>query len=328
MIGARVKRREDRRLLTGVGRYVAAQRAAIEDKKAGIQAKQSQFGVLAQKYGMSGAESIWKQAALDKTAAQADQIAAANGIARSDQNYATVMGKLDADRAKALAQSIQYVQARGGGQQVFDPRIGVPMSVPDYAKWKAQNVGATDLEGVKHEGAVELKMLENSGKKEDKSQAEASELAQRLQQAKVPDARAAAERAEKDLSHAPVSGLKSVAVGIVTPGYLPDSIQQFAANAVLNKNEQDREQSWASMTSAYTNAVTGAGGSDKERADILRAAGAAKTSTQARLTFIANMKERMDGIEANLRAGTSRAGKRAYDTGKQAEQPAAIKEYR
>lgn len=309
-----------------IDRDVAAQRAAIEDKKAGIQTKQSQFGVLAQKYGMSGAESIWKQAALDKAAAQADQIAASNGIAKSDQNYATIMGTIGAARAKEQAQSIQYVQAHGGGQQVFDPRIGVPMSVPEYAKWKAANVGATDLEGVKHEGAVELKMLENEGKKTDKSQEEAAKIAEARERAKLPQGQAMLARAQTDLSKAPNISLVKKGVQSALPGFIGRS--PLVQSALYNKDEAAREQSHQAVVNKYINDVTGSGGGEKEMERIQQAAGAAAIDPAARRRFYADMAEWYQAQERNIRAGASSAGKRAFDTSMQAEQPTSIREYR
>lgn len=115
---------------------IAQKRAEWEAKRTQVGAKQTAFDNLVRQYGMSGAEEMWRSAMAQKIASEAEEYAASRGIPAADAAYTKTLSDLGAMQLEHQAGAIKYVQAQGGGMQVFDPEIGVPVGVKEYGKYR------------------------------------------------------------------------------------------------------------------------------------------------------------------------------------------------
>jgi len=297
-----------------IDRDVAQKRAVYEAKKSALGGKQDAFGRLVQKYGMSGAESMWKAASAERLAAEADQMAAQRGIGQADAQYQQTVGELNARAAREKAASIDYIHAGASGPSVWDPELGVPVPLKDWT------TDAMLRRREREKAAAEGK---------DTVQGEVSELTKRREQAGIPKGQAGLSRAQEDLSKAPeIKKWKTFASDLVQGReWLPETVRQGAMSALYSKDEAAREQSHTMVVNKYINDVTGAGGGPAEMKRIEAAAGAAKTDPDARRRFYADMAEFYRAQDQNIRAGASPAARKRLDAALEAEAAPRFKEY-
>jgi len=139
---------------------IEAQKASMENRRNAIAAKNSQFSQLVQRYGMSGAEQMWGAAQTQRLMAEADQMAARNGISQNDANLVQTKTALAVKRDEYLSNAIKYVHATSGGPMVVDPETGATVPYDWYSKKVTENKLATKhdvtMEQAKTEGQLQV----------------------------------------------------------------------------------------------------------------------------------------------------------------------------
>lgn len=302
-----------------IERDIKAQEFAYGAARDTANAKQTAFGMAMQKYGqIDAARSMARAAALDAVIAQTQQMAALSKGTEAQNRADMALAALMDEKAQQVAQGVLFAPAR----QVAAPRMFVdPTTGLTYTEQQAREV-AKEYRGYGFEqGKLQSGFLADVGKELVKGQIEggkkaddgARAISSQLQQAGVPQARAAAELALQALNKSEGGFLEGT-----MRGYAPG-----ATKLVASQDANAREQAYANFSNAAIKAMMG----NATEAEVARAEGALGNAKDpaARRRAIAMTLETLSSIEKNAKAGASPAAQAEFDARRQAAEggPAA-----
>ena len=301
-----------------IERDIKAQEFAYGAARDTANAKQTAFGMAMQKYGqIDAARSMARAAALDAVIAQTQQMAALSKGTDAQNRADMALAALMDEKAQQVAQGVLFAPARKvatGG--MWRGRFGLT-----YTDAEAKGI-QKEYRGYGFEqGKLQSGFLADVGKEVVKGQIEggkkaddgARAISSQLQQAGVPQARAAAELALQALNKSEGGFLEGT-----MRGYAPG-----ATKLVASQDANAREQAYANFSNAAIKAMMG----NATEAEVARAEGALGNAKDpaARRRAIAMTLETLSSIEKNAKAGASPAAQAEFDARRQAAEggPAA-----
>lgn len=290
-----------------IERDIKAQEFAYGAARDTANAKQTAFGMAMQKYGqIDAARSMARAAALDAVIAQTQQMAALSKGTDAQNRADMALAALMDEKAQQVAQGVLFAPAR----QVAAPRMFVdPTTGLTYSEAEAKGV-AKEYRGYGFEqGKQQAGFLADVGKELVKGQLESGKkaddgaraISSQLQQAGVPQARAAAEIAMQALNKSEGGFLEGT-----MRGYAPG-----ATKLVASQDANAREQAYANFSNAAIKAMMG----NATEAEVARAEGALGNAKDpaARRRAITMTLETLSEIEKNAKAGASPAAQAEFD---------------
>ncbi len=288
---------------------IKAQEFAYHAAHDAANAKQSAFSMAMNKYqNEDQARAAARAASLDAVQAQvAKQAALWKGTAAQDRASLANAGLQD-DKTKEIAQGVAYTPASqvAVAPTWVDPRTGLTYSEKE-AKDVVKTMDANEFErekiGLNTAGKVIEGQATAGAKADDKTDTETRAIAERLQTAGIPQARAAAERALTALNKSPGGTGESFARGALGNGAL--------ANKVLPANANAREQDYNAFKNAAMKSIFGnVTSSEEERANKQFGW---SSDPESRKRAIAAMTGQLDAMERGIKAGASPAAQQEYN---------------
>lgn len=278
-----------------VERDIQAQRTNYERQANSVRARQSEFGQLVQRYGMTGAEQIYGAAQTRAIMARAAKMAAQNGISETAVQYQSFIGDLDAAAARREAAGLKLV-APSLTQQApvyFDERIGhgkVPLT--------AKQVFDLDSKLVE-EGA------KAGSKQQDTIGQETRFIAEKMGTKDLPEVRAAIDSAMADMP----DGKDVNGIGIAASRVYEKSPALY--ESLYGADAARREQKWQTVRNKVINQLSGGSVSDSELARMQKQLDGANDAA-ARRTALEEAKRVLNSAEANIYAGVSKEAEGKY----------------
>lgn len=281
---------------------IKAQEFAFNAAKDAVTGKQTAFAMAMQKYqNVDAARASARAAAMDAIQAQLAQ-SAALWHGTDAANQASIAGaKLQDEKAEQIRQGIAYQVAHqvAVGGKWRDPRTGL-----EYTDNEAKGLVKTmDENEFKHgekvadvAGQLMVEGAKAGTKDKEKTDEGTKFIAQTLQTAGVPQARAAAEQALQALNRSP-GGKVEAFDRAVTPALLADMAHSNDSNA--------REQSYNNFKNAAMKAIFGnVTASEEVRAEKQFGEAHDPASRKRAIESALGM---LDSIEKNVRAGATPA---------------------
>lgn len=291
---------------------------------------QNAFSMAMERYGSEdAATAAARAAALDFSAAKVGQLAAHwKGV--DAQNAADdLLGRIAAEREKTIASGFRYVPATQQASR-YAMMVRGQMLPGTVSEDRAQTY--TLEHGVKPAEQVDLKMVEGGikaatekaaagGKREEKVEEGAKHIATKLQEAGVPSARAAAEKAKAALTASP-GGKGEAAVRFVARN-LPivggpvagEAIESAVMPDTSNAREQAMGMFEAQMLKVLMGNVTNG---DEARAKKILGS---TSDPASRERTVDNWRGVLDDIERNVQAGVSPESQKLYAAQLEAAKP-------
>ena len=307
-------------------RDINAQKFAYETGMNRLDQQRNAYALALQKYGSEdAAANVARMSYLDAAKMKIEQaMESANGDQaknKLDAMYADIEGK----RADLLAKTTTIVQAKAAEPMVRDPETGavVPLSKYNERMWqRGEKQFGSRLDATKE---VTVQGAKEGASRQDKTQAE---VAKYYEDTSKPEYIEGKQLAEKLYAALPrkadgtidrTKGLPGIGKGAdVREAIAPaDSINpaRMVANAVIGLSPEEREMrlNYGRAGMAYRHAVTGAGGGEKELADIETKFAGAKTPVEqaAAIEHAHNVYSR---LEDRRKRGLSRAARTIVET--------------
>lgn len=295
---------------------VKAQEFAFYATRDTAQAKQTAFSQAMQKYqNADAARAMARAAAIDVTQAQFAQMAAKWKGTEAANRADMAMAALQDEKMMQIANGIQFVPPQYQGRRFIDPRTGLIYSEAE-AKAMSAKVDERDFENRKQTAGIggQLMVEESKAGHElqkalaGKADEGAKEIAHMLQQAGVPAARAAADRAMAALNRSPGGKLeaaaRTVAAGVPVVG-------TAAANTVLSDDANAREQDYWAFANASMKAMMG-NVTEGEMQRAMKQLGSA-SDPESRKRAIQATLETLSEIEKNAKAGASPSAQAEFE---------------
>ncbi len=281
-----------------IDRDIKAQEFAYNASRDTVNAKQTAFSMAMQKYqNVDAARAAARAAALDVAVSQAGAQAALWKGTESANRANMAAAELSQDRANQIAQGVAFVQPRTAAASYVDPRTGLTYTDQEakgLVKTMDEHAFEERKQGTGIAGQIMVEGSKAGQKDQDKTDEGTRFIAEKLQAAGVPQARAAADAAEAALNKSPGGKLEAVDRAI-----MPDSV----SNAVHSHDSNAREQAYNNFKNAAMKAIFGnVTASEEARAE--KQFGMANDPA-SRLRAIEMAKGMLDSIEKNARAGTT-----------------------
>lgn len=305
-----------------VDRDIAAQQAAIDSKKASLSARQSVFGQMLSEHGdrrlaaLQTKQMMYKSAELHLKAKEAE--ATTPEMATNAKIAANAFQIKQDELTTAIAQrSYQQQQAQAAAA------AAAQSAAADKAWSRSMDVAKLGLEGDKLK--VEIAKLEAAGRKEEAEQLRG--LSKELADPATVQGRVSVEASYNRLKNEkgeidPNKGLPGVGAKADLQETLfakPKGIQAInpAAHVLnkafgLSKDERVSRQDWNQLKLGYRHMVTGAGGGQKELADIEQTFQGANTP-QEQANAVKKLYDTVNRLEETKRAGFDPAVVRKFD---------------
>lgn len=283
-----------------IDRDIKAQEFAYHAARDTMNAKQTAFSTAMQKYNnVDAARAAARAASLDAASAQMGQQAALWKGTEAANRAQMAMASLQDERMQQIAQGVMFSPARqvAVGASYVDPRTGMR-----YSEQEAKGlVGKMDEREFAREqkatdvaGQMFVEGAKAGAKGNEKADEGAKGISNQLQQAGVPQARAAAELALRALN-ASEGGKGEALFRATTPDVIGRTVASDKANA--------REQAYANFSNAAIKAMMGnATPQEVERAE---AALGQASDPESRRRAIASTMDTLSEIEKNAKAGAS-----------------------
>jgi hypothetical protein len=238
-------------------------------------------------------------------------------------NYADdLRARIASERERTVAAGFKFVpaQAAPGKYKMYIRGQEIPglVSEHDAQKYSIEH-GVKPAERIDEEafkGGLSLrgKQMEIDAKRAEKSDEGSKFIAEKLQQAGVPQARAAAEQALAALNKSP--GGKGEAAARFGISHSVPIGGEAAANAVMSEDANAREQAYAAFANASMKAMMG-NVTESELARAQKQLGSA-SDPESRRRAIASTLETLNEIEQNAKAGVSPEAEQRYDSRREA----------
>ncbi len=288
-----------------------AQEFAYHAARDTANAKQTAFSMAMQKYNNAdAARAAVRAAAMDIAQAQVAKQSAMWKTTEAQNRGTMSMAAYMDERANQVAQGIAFAPAHQVATQAqyVDTRTGLPYDLPG-----ARRLAETDLatQEKRHEKGVDVagQLLVEGAKagahSQDKSDDGAKFVSSQLQQAGIPQARAAAERALKALNKSE-GGMGEAFVR----GAVGDTVVNKASD-----ERAEREQAYADFTNTAIKATMG-NATESEVGRAMKGLGSISNPAARRRAIEAKLKE-MDAIEKNARAGATSAAQQDFSKRRQ-----------
>lgn len=286
---------------------VKAQEFAYNATKDQANAKQTAFSMAMQKFNNAdAARAAARAASLDVITAQMGQQAALWKGTEAANRANMAIAQLQDERMNQIRAGVAFTPAKtvGVGASYVDPRTGLTYSEGE-AKGLVKTMDANEFErekiGLNTAGDVIKEQAKGAGKDDKELGVETRAISAQLQQAGVPQARAAAETALAALNKDPGGKLEAFDRSI-TPDALGHAAHSDAANA--------REQAYSKFSNAAVKAIMG-NATEQERARMVEDLGRA-SDPESRRRAIKNVMTDLEAIEKNAHAGASPAAQEAF----------------
>ncbi len=291
-----------------IDRDIDAQKFAFQVQRDASQQKQTAFGMAMQKYqNVDAASAMARAAAIDSIQAQLAQAAALQKGTDAENRATAMIAQLQDDKMQQIAQGVAFTPAHQvavGGTYV-DPTTGLKYSdkeakelAKEYRGYGAE-IGKLNAQG---SNQLYLEKVKAGMKKGEESDKGAAAISSQLQQAGVPQARAAAERARAALTKSKGGAVDSAVRGVAG---------QRIGNAVLGADSAEREQAYADFSNASIKAMMG--NATEAEVDRARAGLGQASDPEARLRAIDAQLKILDSIEKNAKAGQSPESQSEFD---------------
>jgi len=285
------------------------------DYRAGLeQAKgaQTSFAMAMDRYGQEdAANAVARAAALDFAAAKVGQLAAQWKGAESANNADVLRAQLIAEKERTIAAGFKFIPAAIGRKYQMSARGQmIPGLVPEAMAQKiAIERGVAPAERIDEErfkGGVQLAV--ESAKQRGKPDEGARFIAEKLQTAGVPQARALAEKALASLTKSP-GGAGEAALRAVTEG---NPVFSYGAKQALGDDANLRELDYHTFKNAAMKAVAGNVTASEERR-LDKSLGDASDPVTRRHAVLSTL-AMLDQIEKNIKAGVSKSSQDSFDS--------------
>lgn len=285
---------------------VKAQEFAYYATRDTANAKQTAFSMAMQKYqNADAARSMARAAAIDVTQAQLAQVGAkwkgTEAANRADISFAA----LQDEKMMQIANGIQFIPSQYMGRRFLDPRTGLMYSEAE-AKAMSGKVDERDFENRKQVAGIGGQLAVEGAKADTamygKVDEGAGKISTQLQQAGVPQARAAAERALQAMNKSEGGRIEANVrtIGGTTLG-----------NMVMPDDANAREQAYQDFSNAAMKAMMGnVTANELDRAE--KALGTAADPASRRRAIAAAMGT-LEEIEKNAKAGESPRAQAEFD---------------
>lgn len=290
-----------------IDRDLKAQEFAFNAARDATSAKQTAFSMAMQKYNnVDAARASARAAALDAVTAQMGQQAALWKGTDAANRASMATAALQDERMQQIAQGVAFTPARqvAVGASYIDPRTGMRYSEQEakglVAKMDEREF-AREQKGTEVAGQLMIEGVKSGAKANDKVDEGAKYVSSQLQQAGVPQARTAAERALKALNESE-GGMGEAIVRGVTGDKLGDK--------VMGAKAAEREQSYSDFVNSAIKATMG-NATESEQARAMKGLGSIGDPAARRRAIEAKLKE-MDAIEKNAQAGASPEAQRDF----------------
>jgi len=300
-----------------IDRDLKAQEFAYNAAKDTAVAKQTAFGMAMQKYqNADQARAMARAAALDAVQAQLGQQAAMWKGTEAANRANIAMADLEAQKRNEIQQGIAFTPTHqvAVGATYVDPTTGLRYNenqAHDLAKeyrGYGEKLGEINAKGTQdaYLKAIEAAMKQN----EDKSKVareDAKFITQRMQDAGVPVAMAAAEQARQALMKAPLS----VNEGVMSPLGLIAKSSPVVHKAMFGADAAEREQAWGAYMNAAKKVIFG--NVTKDENDRANAEFEGAHDQASRMAAIKNTQHTLQKAIENIRKGASPEGRALYD---------------
>jgi len=290
-----------------VARDIEAQRYQHEAKGAKkFEAQKGAYGAFLEKYqSADAAQNLAMASSLQAVAAQTRQMAAQQKSVDAQNKGAEFAARLEEQARDFMLTGYQYVQAQGAQRRYRVMRMGVPVDMTEsqFAKYASEREGAGD--------AAAMKLLDVGSKggadAEKRIDEGAKYIADKLQGADVPAARAAAENALKSLQAS-------------RPGYAERAARAVVGdrtgNFVGGGPAEERQQALATFRNRVMKVIAGNVTESEEKRIMAGLQGTG--SPEEQMNGIRHALEQLDSIEKNVYAGAPPESQRLYQQRREA----------
>ena len=271
---------------------------------------QNAFALAMQRYGSEdAATAAARAAALDFAQAKLGQLQGQWKGVEAQNAAADLLGRIDSEREKTIASGFRYVpatqQASRYVMQVRGQMLPGTVSEADAQKYALEHgvKPSEEIDKITVKGGVDAatERAKGSNEREKRTDEETRAIASQLQQAGVPAARQAAEKALAALNKSE----GGFAEGVLRESY------PTATKALSSQDANAREQAYANFSNAAIKAMMG-NATEPEVGRAKEALGSAKDPA-ARKRAIADALESLAEIEKNIKAGASPEAQAAFD---------------
>lgn len=285
-----------------IDRDIKAQEFAYNAARDTVNAKQTAFSMAMQKYNnVDAARASARAAALDVVAAQTAQQSALWKGTDAANRGAMAMQELHDRRTQQIASGVAFTPARqvAVGARYVDPRTGLTYSEQEakgLVKTMDEQEFKREQKGTDVAGQLLVEHAKAGQRHQEKADDGAKFVSSQLQQAGIPQARAAAERALKALN---------ASEGGSGEGFVRGALGPTVSNKVLSDAANEREQAYADFTNSAIKATMG-NATESEVGRAMKGLGSINDPAARRRAILQKIKE-YDEIEKNARAGATPA---------------------
>ncbi len=288
---------------------IKAQEFAYNSARDTVNAKQNAFGMAMQKYqNVDQARAAARAAAMDTIGGQLAQSAALWKGTEAANHATEAMALLQNERMQQIQQGVAFAPARqvAVAGKWRDPRTGL-----EYTDNEAKGIVKTMDENEFKHGEKVADVAGNLMVEREKAGAKAGEKADegakfvssQLQQAGIPQARAAAERALKALNATEGGAGEGAVRGVLGKGL---------GNKVMSHEANEREQAYADFKNTAIKATMG-NATESEVGRAEEGLGSINDPAARRRAIMEKIHE-YDEIEKNARAGASGSAQKEFSS--------------
>lgn len=290
---------------------VKAQEFAYYASRDTANAKQTAFAQMMQKYqNADAARAAARAGAIDTVQAQLAQLGSKWKGTEAANRADAAFAELQNQKVAQIANGIQFVPAQNAGRRFIDPRTGLIYTEAE-AKALSAKVDERDFENRKQTAGIggqlaleEAKAINELTKAQaGKADEGAHQISNQLQQAGVPQARAAAEQALAALNKSPGGTVDATARKVLGEGEL--------ANKLMPDDSNAREQAYWAFANAAMKAMMG-NVTEGEMARAQKQLGSA-SDPESRRRAINSTLATLEEVEKNAKAGASPAAQAEFD---------------
>lgn len=290
---------------TQIERDIKAQEFGFFAARDTAHAKQTAFSMAMQKYqNVDAARAMARAAALDGVQAQVSQMGALWKDTQAANHANSMMAALEEQKMNQIAQGVKFLPPTMAARQYVDPKTGLIYNESE-AKALAKEMRDHEFKreeiGLNTAGDIRKEEAKAGVQQQSKIGEETRFIAEKVQAAGIPQARALAEQALAALRRSPGGASDAAARG---------ALGETLSSKVLSDDANAREQAYNAYKNAAMKALMGnVTAGEEARAD--KQFGLA-SDPASRIRSIESTLSMLDDAERNIVAGTSPSAQSTY----------------